>query len=302
VRTLSRSLAIGLLVLLTVLSAGSAWAANLLVARLVAVDEPVPEIDGEKVVATSSPSPGAARSRALTQDQYIDGIMSRNLLDITVIETWAPPAAGGGPGVARSELRVKLLGTMVADPAELSIAMIADESTPDLPSSYGIGDTLHDRKVVSIEHERVGLEFEGKIEYLTMDDGQLSTAVASSDGTETPTGEGVSQIAENKFAVDRTLFDKYISDPEGIAGLGRALLHRGPDGEYDGYRLSAIRRNTLADQLGIKNGDIIHSVNGQPLNSMQSAMGAYNTMKTESSFCFEISRRGSPQQLCYEVR
>ena len=66
--------------------------------------------------------------------------------------------------------------------------------------------------------------------------------------------------------------------------------------------LSAIRRGTLADQLGIKNGDIIHSVNGESLNSMQAAMNAYNTMKTQSSFCFEISRRGTPTELCYDVR
>src|SRR5262245_17993201 len=138
------------------------------------------------------------------------------------------------------------------------------------------------------------------IEYLTMVNAEMPVA-AISDG-EAPAGEGISSIGDNKFAVNKDLFDKYISDPESIAGLGRALLHRGPDGEYDGYRLSAIRRNTLADQLGIKNGDIIKSVNGQPLNSVQSAMTAYNTMRSESSFCFEISRRGSPQQLCYEVR
>ena len=102
--------------------------------------------------------------------------------------------------------------------------------------------------------------------------------------------------------VSKDVFDKYINDLEGISRMGRALLHRGADGEFDGYRLSAIRRNTLADQLGIKNGDIIHAVNGQPLNSVQSAMNAYNTLRTDSSFCFEISRRGSPTELCYEVR
>ena len=101
--------------------------------------------------------------------------------------------------------------------------------------------------------------------------------------------------------VSKDVFDKYINDLEGISRMGRALLHRGPDGEFDGYRLSAIRRNTLADQLGIKNGDIIHAVNGQSLNSVQSAMNAYNTLRTDSSFCFEISRRGSPTELCYEV-
>ncbi|MEQ1564737.1 MAG: type II secretion system protein GspC [Myxococcota bacterium] len=298
---MNRSVAIGvaLLSMLTFLAAGSAFAMNLAIGRWVAPDGPAPDAPEGEVVATSRPSTPPS-PRALTVEAYLDGIMGRNLFDMEIIGTWNPPAPG--LGVATTQLKIKLIGTAVADPAEYSSAMIADETNPAMPTSYGIGDSIQDREIVSIEADRVGLKSpDGTIEYLTMNDGEIVSA-ASSGGEETPSGEGVSSLGENKFAVSKDLFDKYISDPEGIAGLGRALLHRGPDGEYDGYRLSAIRRNTLADQLGIKNGDIIHAVNGQPLNSVQSAMSAYGTMRSESSFCFEISRRGSPQQLCYEVR
>ena len=98
------------------------------------------------------------------------------------------------------------------------------------------------------------------------------------------------------------ILDKYIGDLGAASKLGRALLHRGADGNYDGYRLSAIRRGSLADQLGIKNGDVIHSVNGSDLNSMQAAMGAYNTMQNDSNFCLNVTRRGEQQELCYEVQ
>jgi general secretion pathway protein C len=84
--------------------------------------------------------------------------------------------------------------------------------------------------------------------------------------------------------------------------MGRALLHRGPDGQFDGYRLSAIRRNTLADKLGIKNGDVIHSVNGKSLNSMSAAMDAYQTLTSENEFSFEVTRRGEKLSLGYDVQ
>lgn len=300
---MSRRLPLLLLFLLTTFAAGSAWGANALLAKLVAAPGPIPE---SEAVATTVTRPGSAPppvQRALSADQYLDGIMSRNLFDVTVIDLWAarqPSAAGDD--LAPSQLKVKLLGTMVADPEEYSSALIAEESSPDLPSSYSIHDMIQDREVVSIANTQVGLKGpDGKIEYLLLEGGELTQTVAAGDGEPTAEGEGVDQIGDNKFSVSKDVFDKYINDLEGISRMGRALLHRGPDGEFDGYRLSAIRRNTLADQLGIKNGDIIHAVNGQPLNSVQSAMSAYNTLRTDSSFCFEISRRGSPTELCYEV-
>ncbi|MCO4747868.1 MAG: hypothetical protein KC912_23935, partial [Proteobacteria bacterium] len=76
----------------------------------------------------------------------------------------------------------------------------------------------------------------------------------------------------------------------------------GPDGQIDGYRLSGIRRNSLGEKLGIRNGDIIHAANGQALTSMQGAMSAYTTLQSESSFNFEVTRRGQKMTLQYQVR
>ena len=43
-------------------------------------------------------------------------------------------------------------------------------------------------------------------------------------------------------------------------------------------------------------------VNGKPLNSMQSAMEAYNTMQNEKNFSFEVTRRGQQLGLKYDVQ
>lgn len=167
---------------------------------------------------------------------------------------------------------------------------------------YSIGDELFGREVVKIEKKRVALKKpDGTIEWLTVDESVTRPAPEPKSGGG-ESDEGISQTDDNRFAVDKELFDKYINDIESISRMGRALLHRGPDGEFDGYRLSAIRRNTLADQLGIKNGDVVHTVNGTELNSVQSAMNAYQTLQNEASFCFEITRRGQPMELCYDVQ
>lgn len=299
-----RGLPAVLFLLLTAFAGGSAFALNLLVARVAEV----PQTSTSRPTVASRPDPDRTRpARALTVDQYLDGIMGRNLFDVATIDAWAArkPSATGGGTVARTELRVKLLGTIVAEPDTYSSALIVDEDSSALARAYSIGDELHEREIVSIEDDRVGLKKEdGSIEYVTMDGGRVRSIASDepSSGETSDETDGVREVTEGKYEVSRELFEKNINDLESISRMGRALLHRGPDGEFDGYRLSAIRRGTLADQLGIKNGDIIHSVNGEPLNSVQAAMNAYNTMKTQTNFCFEISRRGSPTQLCYDVR
>lgn len=305
---MARTLPIVFVVIWTVLVAGAAAGVNAWIAWSAAPPGPAPgqatTVAGStRVAPTASPRPPTA----LGQEQYLDGIMGRNLFDIAMIDAWALRRPSPGGGVTQSALDVRLIATLVADPEDYSSALIEDKTVSEVPQAYSIGDMIHDRTVDSIAHDRVGLKKpDGTVEFLMLGSGELATASLSGsvapEGDGSASAEGVTQLGENRYAITREVFDKYLNDPEGIAGLGRALLHRGPDGEYDGYRLSAIRRNSIADQLGIKNGDIVHTVNGQPLNSVQAAMGAFGSLKTESKFCFEVSRRGSPTELCYEVQ
>jgi type II secretory pathway component PulC len=55
-------------------------------------------------------------------------------------------------------------------------------------------------------------------------------------------------------------------------------------------------------QLGIKNGDIVHSVNGQTLNDANKAAEAYGSLQGVSNFTFEVTRRNERQIFEYEVQ
>jgi predicted RNase H-like nuclease (RuvC/YqgF family) len=44
-----------------------------------------------------------------------------------------------------------------------------------------------------------------------------------------------------------------------IPTLLRAIPHKGQDGTVDGLRLSAIRRESIFEKLGFKNGDVVHA-------------------------------------------
>jgi type II secretion system protein C len=257
-------------------------------------------LDGGPLVQQNSKRP-IPQLKGKTEQEYLDAILCRNVFDPAAIESCKERSSGPVDDGSNSDLPVQLVGTMVASPATYSVAFITRDDTA--AGSYGIDDKLLDATIIAIESERVAVRRgNGKQEYLTMVEGEVSKPPARSARGNDDEDEDVVKLGDNKFQVSREMIDKYMNDMEALSKMGRALLHRGPDGQFDGYRLSAIRRNTLADKLGIKNGDVIHSVNGKSLNSMSAAMDAYQTLTSENEFSFEVTRRGEKLSLGYDVQ
>lgn len=256
--------------------------------------------DTPRTAANAKPAP----RKATTDRQYLETLLCRNLFDPALVgECSFDDGKADADKEAITDLKVTLLATLVAEPEVYSSALILEEGE-ERAIGYSIHDKIHDAEIVAIEAKRVRLRRgDGREEVLTMDeDAPVPQPRAAA---KTPSGDGdedVRELADNHYEIDSETLDKYLSDLDSIARMGRALLHRGPDGEFDGYRLSAIRRNTIADKLGIRNGDIVHEVNGKPLNSMASAMEAFNTMRNEKNFTFEVTRRGKKQTMTYDVK
>jgi len=309
---MSRVFPIVVLIVSTLLGGGGGYLVNAGIRQLVVLP------DGAKPAAPVGPAvagvgdksgtrPAMPASVVPTDESYRQGLLCRNLFDLSKVGD-CPSKKGQEDGAGEStenftDLKVTLLGTLVANPAQFSSALILTEGD-DRARGYSISDKIADAEIIAIEAKLVRLLRDGNEEILRMD--EEGEAPAKAPGTAAADkGKGddeVTDLGDNKFAISSDTLDKYLNDLEGISRMGRALLHRGPDGEFDGYRLSAIRRNTIADKLGIRNGDIIHSVNGTPLNSMSAAMEAFNTMQNEKNFSFEVTRRGQKVDMSYEVR
>ena len=242
--------------------------------------------------------PIADRHIGRSKDHFIKGILGRNIFDSSAIGVITEIEGGDGP--AATDLNVRLVATIVARPEEYSAALIADEARGGATTGYGLEDIISGRTIVKIEQRRVTLDNNGTLEYLSIDDEVKK--VAGSTAEPVSDEEGIEKLGENSYAISRDMLDKYISDIDSISRLARALPHKGPGGEVDGYRLSGIRRNSLPEKLGLRNGDVIHSVNGQPLTSPQGALGAYQALQSDANFNFDVTRRGQKVGLGYEIR
>ncbi|MCO4748198.1 MAG: hypothetical protein KC912_25615, partial [Proteobacteria bacterium] len=220
----------------------------------------------------TAPAPAPTSARVLSKRQYIEGILVRNIFDHTAVGKTG--GGGGGEGGTMTDLAVRLLGTMVSSNADYSVATVVGEAKDSFPLTYGVGDKMQDATVIAIEQAKVTLRRgSGAVEYLAIDEeARPASRAQAKKGAGNEDDDNISKDGDNSYTVERDLVDKYLADLDALGRMGRAIPHRGPDGQIDGYRLSGIRRNSLGEKLGIRNGDIIHAANGQALTSMQGAM------------------------------
>ena len=252
---------------------------------------------------TPAPNPGAlsslgGRIRVPSAQEYAEVIVRRNIFDSSAVYTEEKVADGNGE--CRADSNIRLLATMVADPPIYSTALVAEGADRMARSRhYRIGDALgSDGQVSIISQKRICTD---NNTCFCMDMPQGPVAQAPGPGGP-PGGEGVTKLSETQFQVDRGMLDGAMGDIASLAGQIRATPHKGPNGEVDGFRLSSIRQGSMFSQLGIKNGDIVHAVNGTPLTSTEGAMGAYGSIKSQKAFTFEVTRRNQKMTMEYEVR
>ena len=247
----------------------------------------------------SSPARRSNSSRARSSSWYKRPIVKRNMFDPDAVGAEAVSLESEGT----SDLPVKLIATVVTNPAQFSTALIAGDGRGEEPEIYSVGDRLlNEATIEEIHWRKVIIRRDDRLETIPMDSKGVEPARSSSSNSDSEDADGIQKDGENQYVVPQSVLDNALEDLDKLANQVRVRPHRDSDGNVDGYRLSAIRRGTLLDKLGIKNGDIVHEVNGYPLNSSSGSMTAFQSLQSESSFQFDISRRNNRRTIKYDVR
>lgn len=245
------------------------------------------------------PVASVSRPRGMTARQYADVIVRRNIFDSSAV--YDPNAVVAGGGDCKSDASVRLLATVVADLPEYSSALISVGGKDGSADGYVVGDEVTgEGRILSIEQKKVCTDA-GSC-FCMGNDSALPGAASGGKPAAGDDEGGISKLSDTKFQVDSSVLENALGNVEALATQMRVVPHKGSDGQIDGYRVSSIRKNSLFDKLGIKNGDIVHGVNGQPLTSAEGALATYQALKNERSFSFEITRKSQRQTLEYEVR
>jgi general secretion pathway protein C len=115
-------------------------------------------------------------------------------------------------------------------------------------------------------------------------------------------GNGFARMtSKNSFVIDQKAIDESLGNPKRIMTDAR-LLPRMVDGEQEGFIIREVRRGGIYASLGLKNGDILLSVNKFKLANPETALQAFTALKGMDKVELDILRSGEKMTLTYEIR
>jgi S1-C subfamily serine protease len=141
----------------------------------------------------------------------------------------------------------------------------------------------------------------------TLDD---STASKSGVGGQKPRGnkkpcepvEEIVQINATKWRVERDLVDYYATHLRELDRQAGVAVHKNDAGETDGARMYLPRCSVLR-QVGIKNGDVIHTINGRKISSVAEAVATYLVLRNDDNLSVALTRKtGERLTLHYRMK
>ena len=107
----------------------------------------------------------------------------------------------------------------------------------------------------------------------------------------------VQSLGPNHLSFSKADLSRGLQDPHVGNAMGRASAAAG-----GGLTLDEVAPGTLADRLGLRTGDVLHSANGQPLNTLTDLPRLYQEFGSAAAVRLELTRDGQPTILQYTVR
>src|SRR6266850_1029934 len=124
----------------------------------------------------------------------------------------------------------------------------------------------------------------------------MKDAEGTAAGVPAPPPPIVQSTGPDRQLVDRRQLQQQMGRPE---FLNQALIVPNPDG---GFLVRQVQAGSLYEKLGLRPGDVIRNVNGQPLTSMDDVMRLYQQFGTAQRVLVDVQRQGRNETLYYDMR
>lgn len=292
------------------------WAINLVLIALIAWFAALAVSDvfalrlAGSVVPPDTGRPVAARGAGRLQPvSFYNQIVKRDIFNL------APePEDEAPPPVAEEPLSVTLLGT-----SHLSMArpyvIVGDASGNQ--SLYRLGDTIPgagkllavepDRAIIMHNGHRVALEIPHDDQGQTASvhpslwaRGRHSRDPRSRGGSVLHPVGGIHRLKGNNYVIDRSTVNDSMQNMAKLFTQIRAVPNF-ENGTSNGFRLSEIQPGSIFQEIGLRDGDVLTEVSGQPVRDPAKAMELLGSLRDQRSITLNVMRDGAPVQLQYSI-
>jgi general secretion pathway protein C len=219
------------------------------------------------------------------------------------------PKPGDNSAIVNTSLPIQLLATNVGAAAKQSFATIINTENQE-QGSFQVGDKVPGASgaITEIHYKYVEFQNAGHIERVVLQGATppeppkpaVVADAGSGSGDDLDTGL-IKKIDDNNYEIDKSLINKVLENPMAVAKNAR-VVPAIKNGKPDGFKLYAIKKDSVFDKMGLTNGDTLESINGFELTSADKALEVYTKVRDATSLQVDITRRGKPVTINYTIK
>jgi len=199
-----------------------------------------------------------------------------------------------------TKLNLKLWGTVTGN-TDRSYAVIENTQNKE-QNLYRIGDSVQNATLKMILRSKVVLSVNGRDEVLAMEEIKQSPRQRYV-GARTPRiGPRPGGIRTQRVSLRRSMINDAIQDVSKLMTEIKITPNVDANGQPSGLVMSNIKPNSVFRRMGLRNGDILKSVDGQQIQSVDDALKLYENLKSADRVAVEIQRRGRGRTIEYNIR
>lgn len=216
----------------------------------------------------------------------------------TIVSAHLFGAAGTAPVTIKAvdapetRLNLKLRGTIAAGDKKYAHAIIGDGKGKN--EVYFVDDAVPGGAILhAVYTDKIILNRAGALETLRLPRTSESSAMparpvarTTSATSATPAGGSIQQMMQ--------------SSGGSFTDILRPQPYM-PNGELKGYRVYPGRDRRRFAALGLRPGDLVTNINGQPLNNLQAGMDIFKNLGNATQLTVTIERNGSPMALTLDT-
>lgn len=204
--------------------------------------------------------------------------------------------ASSSSALAESEYLV--IGVIHSKAASDSVALIKDKRSGHTFAAR-TGQAFADGRgiVVEISPRSVQLRLKEKqVTLLVGGDGTAFVGGRSSDGQQEIS------ISGSTVEISSTYRDHIVQNQLAKVLMQAAAVPHFQGNQLNGFTLLDIEPGSVYEQVGFQSGDIVTSINGQPLIDVGSTIRLLHVLKEEASADVTVERNGAKQQLNIRIK
>jgi general secretion pathway protein C len=213
-------------------------------------------------------------------------IVKRDILRSGSKEGAGLPEKDETEGLEATSLDLVLLGTTTG--GVHGDCAIIEEGTKKKQDIYKVGDSVGGAELKKILRKKCVITVGNNDEILIMDEEPRPGAADS--GARGASREG------RHISLTRSDIKKSLDNVGTLLSQARIRPHSA-DGKPDGFRLTRIKPGSMFNKMGLKNGDIVHSVNNKEIKSTEDIIKLYQNMNLGREIALEVTRNGNKESL-----